>query len=75
MTFTNPHYWATKAGRQYEIDLSKGIRAICCTCRARRRSIRATSRSSTDFRAFGPDEFRHNVEARRRASRAHGGSL
>ena len=25
VTFTNPQYWATKAGRQFEIDLSKGV--------------------------------------------------
>ena len=63
VTFTDPHYWATTAGRLYTIDLSKGVPSDLVHIRARRLPTPATSRSSKDFRDFRPDDFRRNVEA------------
>lgn len=73
VTFTNPEYWATKAGRQFEIDLSKGVPKdllrIASTQSADPRYLQIVR----DFRAFGPDEFRRNVaHAQARVRATHG---
>jgi hypothetical protein len=67
ITFTNPHYWATTAGRQYHIDLSK---TDTKDLKDPNSLLKLSSTSLADprfeeivngFRAFGPDEFRTNV--------------
>jgi hypothetical protein len=61
VTFTNPHYWAIMAGRQYHIDLSKqspnDLLKMDSTALADPRFEEIVN----GFRAFGPDEFRNNV--------------
>jgi hypothetical protein len=67
VTFTNPQYWATTAGRQYHIDLSKtspgdlkdpnNLLKLSSTSLADPRYEQIVS----GFRAFGPEEFRNNV--------------
>jgi hypothetical protein len=61
VTFTNPQYWATKAGRQFEIDLSKGVPSDLLHISSTQVVDPRYEQIVTDFRNFGPDEFRHNV--------------
>lgn len=59
--FTDPHYWATTAGRQYNIDLSKSNPNDLLKMKS---SSLADPRYLTivnDFRNFGPDEFRARI--------------
>ncbi len=69
VTFTSPQYWATKTGRQYQIDFRKAFRAICCTSPARKSADPRYEQIVKDFRDFGPDVFRHNVAAAQRQIR------
>ncbi len=62
VTFTNPQYWATKAGRQFEIDLSKGVPKDLLRIQSSQVADPRYEQIVIDFRNFGPDEFRHNVE-------------
>ncbi len=62
VTFTNPQYWATKAGRQFEIDLSKGVPKDLLRIQSSQVADSRYEQIVIDFRNFGPDEFRHNVE-------------
>ncbi|MBV8374307.1 MAG: hypothetical protein JO302_02250 [Candidatus Eremiobacteraeota bacterium] len=66
VTFTNPDFWATTAGRQYTLDLSK----INPKNAGDLLRVQSTQLSDPryqevvqDFRQFGPDEFRRNVAA------------
>jgi hypothetical protein len=59
--FTSPEYWATKAGRQFEIDLSKGVPSDLLRLQSSQVADPRYQEIVNDFRAFGPDEFRHNV--------------
>jgi hypothetical protein len=63
VTFTNPQYWATKAGRQFEIDLSKGVPKDLLRIESTQVVDPRYQEIVKDFREFGPDEFRHNVAA------------
>ncbi len=73
VTFTNPQYWATKAGRQFEIDLSKGVPSDLLHMSSTQVVDPRYEQIVTDFRNFGPDEFRHNVEVAQARLRAmHG---
>jgi len=73
VTFTNPQYWASKAGRQFEIDLSKGIPSDLVHIQSTQVADSRYEQIVTDFREFGPDEFRHNVEvAQARIRSMHG---
>jgi hypothetical protein len=63
VTFTSPQYWATKAGRQFEIDLSKGVPSDLLRIESTQAVDPRYEQIVTDFRDFGPDEFRQNVEA------------
>jgi hypothetical protein len=63
VTFTNPDRWATKGRQQYEIDLSKGIPKDFVHIQSEQAGDRQYQVIVNDFRAFGPDEFRHNVQA------------
>ena len=73
VTFTNPEYWASQAGRQYEIDLSKGVPKDFVHVQSEQASAPHYQQIVTDFREFGPDEFRRNLElARARIRAMHG---
>ncbi len=63
VTFTNPKYWAAKAGQEFEIDLSKGVPKDFVALQAQQASGRRYQQIVDDFRGFGPDEFRQNVSA------------
>lgn len=70
--FTNPQYWASRAGRQFEIDLSKGVPKNLVFIASQQGDARYQE-IVTDFRDFGPDEFRHNVaNAQARIRALHG---
>jgi len=73
VTFTNPEYWAKRAGQQFQIDLSKGVPKNLVFIAGQQAGDSRYQQIVTDFRAFGPDEFRHNVEAAQARIRAlHG---
>jgi hypothetical protein len=61
VTFTNPQYWATKASRQFSIDLSKGIPKDVLRMESTEIADPRYVQIVKDFRDFGPDEFRRNV--------------
>jgi hypothetical protein len=63
VTFTDPHYWATKAGREYEIDLSKGVPSDLVHIASSQVADPRYEQIVKDFYDFGPDVFRHNVAA------------
>jgi hypothetical protein len=73
ITFTDPHYWATTAGRQYTIDLRKtnpnDLLKLQGTSLADPRYLQIVN----DFRAFGPPGFQDKV-ASVRASIVRGGN-
>jgi hypothetical protein len=72
VTFTNPEYWAKRAGHAYEIDLSKGVPKDLVFLAGQQGDTRY-QQMVTDFRNFGPDEFRQNVAAAQARIRAmHG---
>jgi len=73
VTFTSPEYWASKAGHQYEIDLSKGVPKDLVFIAGSRAGDARYEQIVKDFLAFGPDEFRRNVAAAQaRVRSAHG---
>ncbi len=73
VTFTNPKYWATKTGHQFEIDLSKGIPSDLVHMQSTQVADSRYQEIVDDFRSFGPDEFRHNVTvAQKRIRGMHG---
>ncbi len=63
VTFTNPQYWATKAGRQFNIDLSKGVPKDLLRLESSQVADPRYAQIVQAFRDFGPDEFRRNVAA------------
>lgn len=63
VTFTDPDYWAAKAGQQFEIDLSKGVPKDLVHIQSEQVNGTKYAQIVRDFREFGPDEFRHNVGA------------
>lgn len=72
VTFTDPEYWASRAGHQFEIDLSKGVPKNLVFIASQAGDARY-AQIVNDFRSFGPDEFRHNVAAAQARIRAlHG---
>jgi len=73
VTFTNPDYWAAKAHQQYNIDLSKGIPKDFVHIQSEQAGDRQYQQIVSDFRDFGPEEFRHNVHlAQARIRGTHG---
>jgi hypothetical protein len=73
VTFTNPEYWASRAGRQFEIDLSKGVPKNLVYIAGQQAGDARYQQIVTDFRNFGPDEFRHNIAVAQERIRAmHG---
>ena len=73
VTFTDPHYWATTAARQYHIDLSKGPPKDANDMLRLRGSSLANPHYQAivnDFRAFGSDEFRAKIAAAQARARS-----
>ena len=73
VTFTDPHYWATTAGRQYTIDLRKTNPNDLLKLQGTQLADPHYQQIVDDFRAFGPPAFRAKIAAVR-ASFARGGS-
>jgi hypothetical protein len=60
VTFTNPHYWATSGGQQFQIDLSKRNASDILHMQGTKLQYETIV---NDFRNFGPEQFRANVRA------------
>jgi hypothetical protein len=73
ITFTDPHYLATTAGRQYSIDLRKTNPNDLLKLQSTALADPRYQQIVDDFRAFGPPGFREKV-ASLRASFARGGN-
>jgi hypothetical protein len=73
VTFTSPNYWATKTGRQYQIDLSKGVPSDLLHIASTQVADPRYEQIVKDFLDFGPDVFRHNVAAAQQQIRSSGG--
>ncbi|HZY97985.1 MAG TPA: hypothetical protein VFE36_00285 [Candidatus Baltobacteraceae bacterium] len=72
VTFTDPHYWAVTAGRQFHIDLSKQNPNDLLKMQSTVVADPRYEQIVRDFRQFGPDEFRNNVaraQARARSAK------
>ena len=67
ITFTDPHYWATTAGRQYNIDLSKNSPSDLLKMQSSTLADPHYQQIVNDFRNFGPPQFRERI-ARARSS-------
>ena len=70
VTFTDPKYWATTAGRQYSIDLSKQSPNDLLHMQSTSLADPHYQKIVDDFRTFGPPEFRKNVETAQARARA-----
>jgi hypothetical protein len=70
VTFTDPHYWAVTAGRQYQIDLSKQNPNDLLKMQSSTLADPRYEQIVADFRQFGPDEFRANVAAAQARARS-----
>ncbi len=67
VTFTDPHWWATTAGRQYSITLSKGKPVPdLMTLKSTTLADPHYEKIVNAFRAFGSNVFRKNVANARR---------
>jgi len=73
IVFTDPHYWATTAGRQYTIDLRKTNPNDLLKLSSTQLADPHYQQVVNDFRSFGPPNFRAKVAAAR-ASLMQGGS-
>jgi hypothetical protein len=65
VTFTDPHYWATTAGRQYTLDLSKQNPNDLLKMRSTQLADPRYEVVVNDFLTFGPDAFRAKIAAAR----------
>lgn len=65
ITFTDPHYWATTAGRQYSIDLRKNKPSDLLKLQSTSMADPRYEKIVDDFRTFGPRTFRHRIAAAR----------
>ncbi|MBV8198325.1 MAG: hypothetical protein JO263_09320 [Candidatus Eremiobacteraeota bacterium] len=63
VTFSDPRYWASRAGREFSIDLRKGIPKNLVYIQNSQLSDARYEQIVKDFRDFGPPEFRHNIAA------------
>jgi hypothetical protein len=61
ITFTDPHYWATTAGRQYSIDLSKESPNDLLKLKSTELADDRYQKVVDDFRSFGPESFRTKI--------------
>jgi len=68
VTFTDPHYWATTAGHQFEIHLDRN-KPVPNLLQLRGTTLQDPRYEQIvgDFRAFGSDAFRENVAKARAA--------
>ena len=69
VTFTDPHYWAVTAGRQFTIDLSKQNPSDLLKMQSTQVADPRYEQIVKDFREFGPDEFRTNVATAQQRAR------
>jgi len=70
VTFTDPHYWATTAGRQYTIDLTKSKPGDLLKMQSTQLADPHYEIVVNDFLNFGPPQFRAKIaqaQARLRA--------
>ncbi|MHB8145687.1 MAG: hypothetical protein ACYDGM_00295 [Vulcanimicrobiaceae bacterium] len=65
ITFTDPKYWATTAGRQYSIDLSKQQPTDLLKLKSTALADPHYRMVVDDFRNFGPASFRAKIAAAR----------
>ena len=65
VTFTDPHYWATTAGRQFQIDLRKTNPKDLLKLSSSALADPRYQQIVEDFRAFGPPEFHTRIAAAR----------
>jgi hypothetical protein len=65
VTFTDPKYWATTAGRQYNIDLSKNSPGDLLKMKSTSLADPRYEKIVEDFRNFGPEAFRKRIAAAR----------
>jgi len=63
--FTDPHYWATTAGRQYSIDLSKQSPKDLLKMESKQLADPRYQIVVNDFLNFGPPQFRAKIDAAR----------
>jgi len=73
ITFTDPHYWAKMAGREYHFDLGKGAPKNANDLMKLQSSSLADPHYEMvvdDFLNFGPESFRSKVAAARATIRA-----
>ncbi len=68
VTFTDPHYWATTAGRQFSIDLSKNSPKDLLKMQSTSLADPRYEKVVEDFRNFGPPAFRERVARLRKAA-------
>lgn len=61
ITFTDPHYWATTAGRQFQIDLSKQSPQDLLKMQSTQLADPRYEAVVNDFLAFGPPSFRERI--------------
>lgn len=61
VVFTDPHYWATTAGRQYTIDLRKTNPNDLLKLSSTQLADPRYQQVVNDFRAFGPPAFRTKI--------------
>jgi hypothetical protein len=73
VAFTDPHYWATRQGREISIDLSKGVPSDLLHVQSTQVADPRYEQIVKDFRDFGPDEFRRNVAAAQQRIRGRRG--
>lgn len=69
ITFTDPHYWATTAGRQYAIDLSKQNPNDLLKMNSKALANPGYEKVVNEFLTFGPSSFRAKISAARAAMR------
>jgi len=67
IVFTDPHYWATTAGRQYSIDLRKQNPGDLLKLQSTQLADPHYQQVVNDFRAFGPANFRKKIASARAA--------
>ncbi len=70
VTFTDPHYWAVTAGRQYTIDLSKSAPKDLLKMQSTQLANPHYQMVVDDFLNFGPPEFRAKIAQARAQLRA-----
>lgn len=63
VTFTDPRYWATVAGRQFHLDLSKQKPSDLLQLQSTQLADPRYEQIVEAFRSFGPDEFRRRIAA------------